>query len=232
MCSKATVQRDDWFSAQCAATLAHCFITLGQTARAQRLLGGAPPADAVARIGWLHAKVRLARAENKPTRALLDEIAEQAVVSPRSERLTWQVQIELARELDAAEAVALAQQVADESRAKRTYSAYLPAKAMLVDGLRRAGRHDESTRTARGLTDDLATRAAIGLYRAEDWWIEFEVFSAAGHHVDATTSLAKAVDWINTVALPNVPDEFSDSFLSRNPINRAILTTASRRLQH
>ena len=70
------------------------------------------------------------------------------------------------------------------------------------------------------------------MYRAEAWWIEFEVFNAAGDHVDATTSLASAVDWINTVALPNVPDEFSDSFLNRNPINRAILTTASRRLQH
>ena len=67
------------------------------------------------------------------------------------------------------------------------------------------------------------------MYRAEAWWIEFEVFNAAGDHVDATTSLASAVDWINTVALPNVPDEFSDSFLNRNPINRAILTTASRR---
>ena len=70
------------------------------------------------------------------------------------------------------------------------------------------------------------------MYRAEAWWIEFEVFGATDHLVDATTSLAKAVDWINTVALPNVPDEFSDSFLSRNPINRAILTTASRRLRH
>ncbi len=220
---------DDWVSAQCAATLAHCFITLGQTARARRLLGSAPPADSVARIGWLHAKVRLARAENKPTRALIDEMAELAVVSPRAERLTWQVQIELARELDAAEAVALAQQVVDESRAKRTYSAYLPAKAMLVDGLRRAGRHDESTRTARGLTDELATRAAIGLYPAEYWWLIFQAFSAAGDHVDATTSLASAVDWINDVALPNIPDEYSDSFLNRNPVNRAILTTASRR---
>jgi hypothetical protein len=70
------------------------------------------------------------------------------------------------------------------------------------------------------------------MYRAEAWWIEFEAFSTGGDMVDATNSLAHAVDWINTVALPNVPDEFSDSFLNRNPINRAILTTASRKLQH
>ncbi len=219
---------DDWISAQCAATLAHCFITLGQTARAQRLLGGAPPADSLARIGWLHAKVRLARAEDKPTRALLDEVAEQAVVSPRSERLTWQVQIELARELDAAEAVALAQQVADESRAKRTYSAYLPAKAMLVDGLRRAGRHDDSARIARELTDDLATRAAIGLYPAEYWWIIFQAFNAAGDKTAALAALGRGVDWIRATAQAHVADEFKDSFLDRNPVNRMLLTTASR----
>ena len=131
----------DWFHAQCTATLAHCFITLGQAARAQRLLGSAPPADAVARAIWLHAKVRLARADGKATRALLDQLAEQAGISPRAERLLWQARIELARELDAAESVVLADQVAEQSLAKKTYSAYLPAKAVLVDALRRAGRH-------------------------------------------------------------------------------------------
>ena len=52
----------------------------------------------------------------KPTRTLLDELAEQ---SRRESALPsvccGRLQIELARELDAAEAVALAQQVAQES---------------------------------------------------------------------------------------------------------------------
>lgn len=219
---------DDWISAQCGATLAHCFITLGQTARAQRLLGTAPPADAMARVVWLNAKVRLARGEAKPTRALLDEIAEQAATSPRAERLLWQVQIERARELDAVEAVALAQQVAEQSLAKRTHSAYLPAKAMLVDALRRAGRHEESAQTARELIDDLATHAAIGLYPAEYWWIVFQAFDAAGDNAAALTALGSGVDWIRATAQTHVSDEFKDSFLNRNPVNRTLLTNASR----
>ena len=223
-------QANDWISAQCKATLAHCFITLGQTARAQRLLGSAPPAEATARIFWLHAKVRLARAEGKPTRSLLDQVAEHAATSPRSERLLWQVQIELARELDAPEAVALAQRVADESVTKRTRSTYLPARVMLVDALRRAGRHEESARTARDLIDDLATRAVIGMYPAEFWWFIFQAFDAAGDKSPALAALRRGVEWIRTTGQEHVAEEFRDSFTDRNPVNRSVLTTASRLL--
>lgn len=219
---------NDWFHDQCTATLAQCFITLGQIARAQRLLGSTPPADAVARAVWLHAKVRLARADGKPTRAMLDELAQHAAVSPRAERLTWQAQIELTRELDAAKAVALAQQVADESWAKRTYSVYLPAKAMLIDALRRAGQHEESARTAREFIDVLATHASIGLYPAEYWWLIFQAFEAAGDKTAALAALLRGVEWICATAQAHVADEFKDSFFDRNPVNRTLLTTASR----
>ena len=43
-------------------------------------------------------------------------------------------------------------------------------------------------------------------------------------------ALAHGTDWVRRVALPNVPDEFRDSFLQRNPANRALLAAADRRL--
>ena len=95
--------------------------------------------------------------------------------------------------------------------------------------LSRQGEKSRAIRVLREVPRSLRGVQPADMYRAEAWWIEFEVFGAGGDLVDATTALAKAVDWIDTVALPNVPDEFSDSFLNRNPINRAILTTASRR---
>lgn len=67
-------------------------------------------------------------------------------------------------------------------------------------------------------------------YAAEAWWIAHEVFAADGDTRAAVEALRRAVDWIQRTALPNVPDEFKDSFLSLNPVNRSILTTASRRL--
>ena len=35
---------------------------------------------------------------------------------------------------------------------------------------------------------------------------------------------------VRRVALPHVPDEFRDSFMQRNPTNRALLAAADRRL--
>jgi hypothetical protein len=35
---------------------------------------------------------------------------------------------------------------------------------------------------------------------------------------------------VRHVALPNVPPEFRESFLQRNPTNRALLAAADRRL--
>ena len=99
---------------------------------------------------------------------------------------------------------------------------------MLVDALRRAGRHNESARTARELTDDLATRASIGLYPAEYWWLIFQAFNAAGDRTAALAALRRGADWIRATALAHVADEFKDSFLDRNPVNRAVLTTASQ----
>jgi len=36
------------------------------------------------------------------------------------------------------------------------------------------------------------------------------------------------VTWVETTAREHVPDEFRDSFLNRNPVNRELLRAASR----
>jgi hypothetical protein len=45
-------------------------------------------------------------------------------------------------------------------------------------------------------------------------------------------ALARGAQWVRRVALPQVPEEFRDSFLQRNPSNRALLAAADRRLAH
>ena len=55
-----------------------------------------------------------------------------------------------------------------------------------------------------------------------------DILRAAGDEAGAAERLAAAVAWIHEVALPHVPDGFRDSFLHRNPVNRALLTAASR----
>lgn len=68
------------------------------------------------------------------------------------------------------------------------------------------------------------------LYLGEAWWIAAQVFEASGDGDQALMALARGAQWVRRVALPHVPDEFRDSFLQRNPINRVLLAAADRRL--
>jgi len=58
--------------------------------------------------------------------------------------------------------------------------------------------------------------------------IGFEILHASGQRESATTLLASGIKWIRETALPQVPEAFRDSFLHRNPVNRALLTAESR----
>ncbi|MBL0141442.1 MAG: AAA family ATPase [Betaproteobacteria bacterium] len=60
-------------------------------------------------------------------------------------------------------------------------------------------------------------------YRAESWWVAFRVFAAAGRPAEAGRMVAEGRDWIVGIARRHVHEEFRESFLHRNAINRALL---------
>ena len=68
------------------------------------------------------------------------------------------------------------------------------------------------------------------LYFAHAWWLAAQVFEASGDGDQALMALAQGALWVRRKALPNVPDAFRDSFLQRNPTNRALLAAADRRM--
>ncbi|MEP6609915.1 MAG: BTAD domain-containing putative transcriptional regulator [Burkholderiaceae bacterium] len=78
----------------------------------------------------------------------------------------------------------------------------------------------------------LASLQPADMYLPEAWLIGHNVLAANGDASGAAALLARAIEWIEQTALPNVPPMYRDSFLNRNPINRAIRTTASRRPNH
>jgi hypothetical protein len=47
---------------------------------------------------------------------------------------------------------------------------------------------------------------------------------------EARAALRRSIDWIRRTAEERVPVEYRDSFLTRNPANRELLTSASRLL--
>ena len=68
------------------------------------------------------------------------------------------------------------------------------------------------------------------MYFAQAWWLAAKVFEASGDGDQAMMALARGALWVRRTALPNVPEPFRDSFLQRNPTNRALLAAADRRL--
>jgi len=70
---------------------------------------------------------------------------------------------------------------------------------------------------------------AYGLYKPELWWHAARALSAAGHAERAAACVQQAATWIHArVQQGDVPAEFIDSFLHRNPINRELLAWAGR----
>ena len=124
---------------------------------------------------------------------------------------------------------ALVQEVlAEQSLAKHTYSAYLPATVVLTDALRRAGQFDQAVDAARALVDQFATRVEIGMYPPECWWLIHRALDAGGDRAGARAALHRGAHWVQATAEARVPDEFRSSFLERNPVNRGLLTTLTR----
>lgn len=66
------------------------------------------------------------------------------------------------------------------------------------------------------------------LYSGERALATVRVLMAAGRPGDATLALTQAVEAIRRTAEVDVPSEFRDSFLNRNPVNRELLTLATR----
>ena len=68
------------------------------------------------------------------------------------------------------------------------------------------------------------------MYPADAWWIAVEVFDACSASEEAQAALQHGARWIRETCANHVPAEFRDSFLGRNPVNRALLAAAGRRL--
>ncbi|MEP7138724.1 MAG: AAA family ATPase [Caldimonas sp.] len=67
-------------------------------------------------------------------------------------------------------------------------------------------------------------------YFGEAWWSASRAFDALGRGDAADEALRAGFEWVAGRALPEVPPEFRDSFLNRNPVNRDLLAAAARRL--
>ena len=202
-------------------------IDLGQFGRARQALGTADVAieSVRARVELLGGRIEraLGRSGEAHLRRALTAVHERSDVHMR-----MLVQIDHAAILPPADAVAQcagAQRTAEDAE-------YLgiAAKARLarIRHLLRAGDVKRATASWSDLPTYLNGVRPADMYPAEPWLIAYDVLLADGNVGAANDALVQGVEWIQNAALPNVPDEFKETFLSRNPVNRALLTAASR----
>jgi hypothetical protein len=75
----------------------------------------------------------------------------------------------------------------------------------------------------------LQTLHVVDCYPPTAALIGRDILSADREPERAAALVASAVAWLQQTAAPQVPEAFRESFLHRNPVNRALLTAQSRR---
>ena len=208
---------------------AQFLIDVGQFARARQALDYAdPPVEAV-RARRAHLLARIDRAFEHPAPERL-QFALDALARADDPHVRMHVMLETAEQGDAQAAMQRCAEVLNMARQLEFGGVAAKARLLHAHAQSRAGHTVEAAAAMRELVTEMAGVPPADLYRGQAWWLAAQVFDAAGDSAQALLALAQGADWVRRVALPNVPEEFRDSFLSRNPANRALLAAADRRL--
>ncbi len=213
------------WQAVCRNHLANTWLMLGQPARARQALPSDDAAQPIGRVRRLTLEARLLRQAGSAAQAPLQQAMK--LLAQRDEPIMrLLVQLERSRALAGDYAGDACGRVLEEALSLELCGMATTARLLAVDARCRAS-------TVAGDIGDACAQAEADpydLYRPEAWWILHRGFEQAGDRSAALDALARATNWVCEVALPNVPDEFRDGFLHRNPVNLAVLGAASRLL--
>jgi len=97
--------------------------------------------------------------------------------------------------------------------------------ARLASALGDADRTRSHARAALALAKE---RQIVRQYPGELWLHTAEAFAAIGDAEAAAAAAAEGVAWVQRVARDGVPEEFRNSFLNRNPVNRELFALVAR----
>lgn len=208
---------------------AQFLIELGQFARARQALDyEVPPLQAVrARGAHMAARIDRALGHAAPERLAL---ALAALDRADDAHVRMHVLLEGTDEGEADAALQSCDEVLKLSRQLEFGGVNIKARLLRAFAQSRSGQLGEAAAAMREVVAEMARTPPADLYRGQAWWLAAQVFDANGDSAEALMALARGTDWVRRVALPEVPEEFRDSFLQRNQANRALLAAADRRL--
>ena len=214
--------------AVCSNNMAMTLIDLGQFARARKALDYVlPSVTHVSARGALLA-ARIARLLGSSPAVDLQR-AHDALALGEDYYIGALLELERAESLEARQALDVCDAVQRAAESREYGGIAMKARILAARAALRLG--DEGSAVARWneLQGLLPTLHAADSYPPTAAAIGREILLAAGEADRAAELLAVAVAWIRQTALPQVPEAFRESFLDRNPVNRALLTAESRR---
>jgi uncharacterized protein with PIN domain len=139
------------------------------------------------------------------------------------------LELELAESIDAREALSACDAVAKAAEQREYGGIAMKARLLAAHAALRAGDAASALARWREQQGFLPTLHVADCYPPRAAAIGRDILLACGDADQAAQLLAAAVAWIRETALPQVPEAFRESFLDRNPVNRALLTAESRR---
>ena len=120
------------------------------------------------------------------------------------------------------EGYGLACRLRDQGLALQMPNHVLEAEVRCATTAARAGRHDQAASHAREALRRLRDTSPTTLYRGEVWLAAAQALEVTAPQERAQV-LQTASQWVRETAYHRVPEEFCDSFLHRNPVNRELL---------
>jgi len=213
--------------AVCSNNLATTLVDLGQYGRARQALDYPPPS--VAHIAARGAMLA-ARIDRLLGTSPAGHLARAAAVmaSGGDYYMSALIELERAETMPPRDAIAACDAVAHAADV-REYGG-IAAKARLLAARATLGSGDARAALARWreIAPVLGSVQPADLYAPAAGAIGREILLANGAREEAALVLDDALRWVNQTALPHVPDAFRESFLRRNPVNRALLDAARR----
>jgi tetratricopeptide (TPR) repeat protein len=214
--------------AVCSNNLATILIDLGQLARARKVLQYETPSVPATAARGAYIGARISRLLGASPAAELQRAAAE-LARADDYYVGALLDLERAESLPAAEALIVCDAVTRAAREREFGGVAMKARLLAARAALHAGDHASAAARWRELLLDRDILQPADCYLLTAAAIGSEILRAEGDHEGAAAEVAAAVAWIRQSALPQVPEAFQDSFLHRNPINRALLTVASRR---
>jgi len=194
---------------------AHCWLDLGQYARAQQALaaaeGGLPPHSEARRL------LLLARWQRELAQDAAETIDRAALIAPRTgwPEVTMLVEAERATGLPAEAARSRLGPAIQRARAFGLRGALLALLVRLADGGDAEAATEALALAADGVQPSLLTAGSLHLACAR-------AFEAAGDGAAAANALAEGGRWVHAAAAAGVDPEFRDGFLRRRAEHRLL----------